>query len=112
MENSQWPRNKTVSQDRMSPCKSVPPDAWSLDLFCKAPPPNRKFQQPIKPGAAKLLVKKSGELLVVHDISLMTQRIYMYRICSLDFIYIDTKYIDRLVHRSFLVCRVGEHSIL
>ena len=42
-------------------------------LFRK-PPPNRKFQQPIKLEAAKLLHVKSGELLMTHDSSLMTQR--------------------------------------
>ena len=51
----------------------------------------------------KLFVKKSSKLLVAYDISLTTQRlynIYIYReregerICSLDFIYIDTKYMD------------------
>ena len=71
---------RLVSQDRMSP------------------PPNCKFQQPINisQGAAKLLVKNSGELLMAHNSSLMTQILYSlyYEICILDLIYIDTKYMD------------------
>ena len=51
---------------------------------CSAPP-KLFFQPPFPtvswegglPGAAKLLVKKSGELLVAHDSSLVTQRLYI-----------------------------------